>query len=42
MTGALHLATSGSTWETVLVAIVLALGYIFVFALWFFVFREKK
>lgn len=42
MTGASPLAVTGSTWETVLVAIVLALGYVFVFALWFFVFREKK
>jgi hypothetical protein len=41
VTGALPLA-SGSTWQTAFVAVVLALGYVVVFALWWFVFREKK
>lgn len=41
MTDALLLAT-GSTVQTVFVAIVLALGYVVIFALWWFVFREKK
>ncbi len=41
MTGAAVLAVSGSTWQTVLVAVMLVLGYVGVFALWFFVFRER-
>jgi hypothetical protein len=41
MTDLLPLAT-GSTIQTVFVAIVLALGYVVIFALWWFVFREKK
>lgn len=33
---------TGSSVQTVFVAITLALGYVVVFALWFFIFREKK
>lgn len=42
MIAALPLAATGSTWQTVLVAVTLVLGYVVIFALWWFVFREKK
>ncbi|WP_354701907.1 hypothetical protein DSM112329_02248 [Paraconexibacter sp. AEG42_29] len=33
---------AGSTWQTVFVAVVLALGYISLVVIWFAFFREKK
>lgn len=36
------LLADGSTWQTALVAVVLVLGYVVIFALWWFVFRERK
>ncbi|MCW3039396.1 MAG: hypothetical protein JWM31_1301 [Solirubrobacterales bacterium] len=41
MSGLLPLA-AGSSIQTVFVAVTLALGYAVIFALWWFVFREKK
>lgn len=33
---------TGSEIQTIFVAVTLVLGYVAIFALWFFVFREKK
>ena len=42
MSLALDLAAGDSAWQTALVAVVLVMGYVVIFALWWFVFREKK